>query len=152
MSVSLHRFIRLACCVGFGLALTLAGSGCGAGTGDVKGKVFQKQKPVVFGTVLIVGKDGLPRFGPINEDGSYLVEEVPVGPVRIGVNSPDPTTPLFNKDDEKKGRPRPPEDQKRLAALKKKWSPLPSSYGDVTTSDLTLEVHRGENAHDIELK
>ena len=81
--------------------------GCGAGRGDIMGKVTQKQRPVVFGTVLVVGGDGLPHFGPIQEDGSYTVEDVPAGPVRIAVNSPDPTTPLFNRDDEKKGRPRP---------------------------------------------
>jgi hypothetical protein len=143
--VRLPRVIMLAC------AAALACAGCG-GTGTVSGKVTHNNKPVVFGTVLIVGNDGLPKMGPILEDGTYVVEDVRAGQVRVAVNSPDPTTPLFNKDDAKKGRPRPPEEEKRLADLKTKWFPLPLKYGDLTTSDMTLEVHRGSNAHDIDLK
>jgi hypothetical protein len=133
-------------------AVALTCAGCGVGRGDVSGKVTRNNKPVVFGTVLIVGTDGLPRIGPILEDGTYEVKGVRAGPVRIAVSSPDPTTPLFNKDDERRGRPHPPEDEKRLAALKPKWFPLPSKYNDVTTSELTLEVHRGQNPYDIDLK
>lgn len=138
--------ILLAC------ALTLTFSGCGAGTGDVSGKVTHKHKALVFGTVMIVGSDGLPRYGEITEEGTYWVAGVPCGQVHIAVNSPDPTTPLFSKDESKGPRTRPPEEAKRLAALKSKWFALPDKYGDPNTSALTLAVHRGLNTQDIDLK
>jgi hypothetical protein len=132
-------------------AVALACAGCGVGKGDVAGKVSFKNKPLVFGTVVIYGEDGLPRYGVIGEDGNYVVKGVPSGPARVTVNSPDPTQPLYSRDDPK-GRPRPAEDEKRLAALKTKWFPIAQKYGDVTTSELTLEVRKGTNAYDIDLK
>jgi hypothetical protein len=121
-------------------------SGCG-GTGDISGKVFSHGTPLVSGTVMVVASDGMVHQGVVQPDGSYTIVAVRVGDVRLAVNSPDPTTPLVRKSED----PPDPEDVRRRAALKARWSPIPAKYNSPSTSGLTLSVKRGMNAHDIDL-
>jgi hypothetical protein len=65
--------------------------GCdGSGKTTVNGKVSYKSKPVVWGTVILVDNSGMYHQGTINPDGTYKVDDVPVGRVRIAVTSPNP--------------------------------------------------------------
>jgi hypothetical protein len=128
--------------------LALVTLGCG-GKGDVSGKVLFKDKPVVWGTVQIISKEGIHQ-GTIGADGSYTVRRVPVGEYNIAVFSPDPTAPLLTKEGVKPAEG--PEEAKRQAALKTRWFPIAQKYGDPDKSGLTLKINWGTNTHDIELK
>src|SRR5262245_45386467 len=70
--------------------LLVAVIGCGPGRGDLGGKVSYQGKSLQFGSVTVLGSDGIPRGGLIQNDGSYLVEDIAAGPVKIAVTSPDP--------------------------------------------------------------
>src|SRR2546425_1254655 len=68
--------------------------GCGTRVGDVSGKVTYKGRPVVCGSVVLVGPDGMTKVGAINQDGSYVVKGVGAGRVGVAVFSLDPARPL----------------------------------------------------------
>jgi hypothetical protein len=123
--------------------LALTGVGC-LSRGNVSGKVTFKGKPVVFGTVLIHGRDGL-RQGNIERDGSYTVRGVKVGDARISVNSPNPKgIQLYpNKNPKFKQEPYPDVPG---------WFAIPKKYEDVASSGLTTTVRGGSNTFDIELQ
>jgi len=56
----------------------------------VSGKVTYDGKPVVWGSVTLVDAAGEFHQGTIGLDGTYKIDNVPVGPVKIGVVSPKP--------------------------------------------------------------
>lgn len=145
------------------LALPVLASliGCG-GSGTVSGTVtFRPQnKKVVHGTVMVVGKDGTPRYGPIQKDGTYRVDGVPAGPAKLTVSSPNPSgnaQPGAPAGLTKSGKPligasaagsvpgpsatEPPAD----------WFPIPDKYGDLEKSGLTCTVKSGVTPNDITL-
>lgn len=64
-------------------------SGC-SGSTSVSGKVTYDGKPVVWGSVSLVDASGAYHQGSIGLDGTYKIDNVPVGPVKIGVTSPKP--------------------------------------------------------------
>ena len=162
-------------CLPLLIALTVAG--CGRRVGEVSGKVTYKDTPVVMGSVVFVGSDGIPHRGQIDQDGTYVVSDVPAGPVQVAVISPDPGPPLRPGDlppslaplaqQEIKGAKA--EDARRLQAKmqevkgikvdlgaskgdRKKWVRLPKKYEDPQSSGLTMGVARGKNIQDIDLK
>ena len=136
--------------------LALTATGCGPGAGDVSGMVSAKGVPLVFGTVTVVGGDGIPRQGMIRPDGSYSVIGVPSGPAKIGVVSPDLRTKPGG------GTDIPPDDDPERYQLDnagldanidwKKWRPIPMEYANPIASGLTVTVGSGVTKHDIELK
>jgi hypothetical protein len=159
------------------LFLAMAAAGCGRPVGDVSGMVTYKGTPVVMGSVVFVGSDGIPHTGQIGADGTYVVSDVPAGPVQVAVISPDPGPPLRPGDlppslaplaqQEIKGPKA--EDARRLQAKmqevkgikvdlgaskgdRKKWVRLPKKYEDPQISGLTRGVARGKNIQDIDLK
>lgn len=129
--------------------LALAVVGC-QNRGDLSGTVTYQDRPLGYGTVLVVGSDGNTHQGPIEEDGRYTVRGVLTGPARLAVNSPDPVTPLVSRDGER--RDADDEEMRRRSALRSKWFAVPAKYGAPGTSELTVEVQKGMNAHDIRLK
>jgi hypothetical protein len=169
-------------CAGYGRLLLLLGGalvagGCGKGVGDVTGKVIYKGTPVAMGSVVLAGSDGIPHTGPIEEDGTYAVSDVPAETVKVGVLSPDPGPPLRPESlppslaplaqREIKGPKA--EDARRLQAKmqevrgikvdtgssrgdRKKWRRLPKKYEDPNASGLAIEVKKGENTQDIILE
>ena len=116
----------------------------GCGRGDMSGKVTFQGKPVVFGTVMVHGKDGL-RQGAIQPDGSFTVHDIATGEARVSVNSPNPKSiDLYpNKNPNFKQEPYPDVPG---------WFAIPGKYGEVETSGLTYTIRGGNNAIDIELK
>jgi len=122
--------------------VTLLSTGCGKGSGSLKGTVTYKGQPVVLGTVTAIGKDNIPRTGLIQSDGSYEIIGLPTGSVRLAVESPDPRQTEGQLDEnEKPIKPK----------VVKGWRKLPEKYGSVETSDLTYDVSRGSNDYDISL-
>jgi hypothetical protein len=118
-------------------------SGCGGRFGELTGKVTFQDKLVRMGSVLVVGKDGVPRSTTIQDDGSFAVGNVPAGQVRIAVTSPDPLT--VHLVPPKHGTPPPPPDRSR-------WFPIPAKYADFKESELVFTVRGGSNLFDIKLK
>src|SRR5262245_48665591 len=147
--------------------LALAG-GCSPAVCDVSGKVTYLGKPVVCGTVIFVGPDGMTKAANISQDGTYRVKGVGVGHARVGVVSQDPARPLdpykaertHGKDaveptddsgrDPNAGRvfKNPPADKSNWTEPnvdRSKWTPLPKKYEYVPPSGLTVDLKGGEN-------
>jgi hypothetical protein len=129
-----------------GLAM-LAAAGCGPGSADVTGTVTFKGKPVVCGTVVVFGSDGLPRSGTINPDGTFRVEGIRVGPARVAVTSPPPPGAGPARPKSRGGREGddgdkipPPQAPPADPQVVKNWVALPEKYGDPTRSGLTFDV------------
>jgi hypothetical protein len=130
------------------LAVLAVLAGCGGGPGTLSGKVLFRNKPVVYGTVMVVGADGITRSGNIEPDGTYTVADVPAGPVKIGVVSPEPPDP-------KKAARRDDRTHHGSAALppidRSRWFRIPDKYGDLEHSGLTATVRSGATPFDIHL-
>jgi hypothetical protein len=132
------------------VCLLLAAAGCGS-RGDVAGKVTCKGKPLVWGTVIIVGGDGIPVPGNIEKDGTYRVRGVHIGEGKVAVASPNP------KEAYEKARNMARKGQV-LSTLSppdvdpKQWFAIPRKYESPEGSGLTVTVGRGETPFDIDLK
>jgi hypothetical protein len=133
----------------------LAAAGCGGGTADVAGKVTYQGKPVVFGTVLVIGPDGVPKSGAIQRDGTYRVAGVKVGAAKVSVSSPPPPgSPKFAGrkvgrdavDDDKVITEEPVDPE-----VAKSWFPIPERYADPEKSGLKADV-AADRPFDIDMK
>ena len=77
------------------VCLCVAGAACGCGRSTtVTGKVTYKDRPVLYGSVIIQNADRTARSCAIQPDGSYTVEDLHPGEVKIAVLSRDPTKAL----------------------------------------------------------
>lgn len=142
--------------LGFGLCL--AGMfflvGCGASKTKVTGKVTLAGKALVFGSVTLVDGTGMYHQGDIGLDGSYSIEGVPTGPVKIGVFSPNPHAQARGAD-KGKSAPDPNDPREKFIASQggKKdagppkqlppagaWFPIDNKYTDPANSGLTGTV------------
>ncbi len=125
------------------ILLILALSGCGKAAGTVSGRVAHKGKPLVSGTVTLVSDSGVAVTGRINPDGTYKIEEAPIGVVRIAVKSsnapglPPVLVPWAPEDPENPGE--------------EESSAIPAHYADAGKSGLTMDVAGGQQTHDINL-
>jgi hypothetical protein len=121
--------------------------------GDVHGKVSYGGRPVIYGSVVLIGSDDMPVTGRINSDGTYSVDGVPTGAVRVAVVSHDPARP---KRHQRRINPKtaPPTLPQPTAPEvdRRKWFPLPKQYGQAGTSGIRTTVHSGDNTFDIDLK
>jgi hypothetical protein len=136
-------------------------TGCG-GTGAVSGKVLSKSKgkAVVTGTVMMMGPDSLPHYGLIEKDGSYKVENVPAGPVKVTVSSPNPKDAAASgaASQGRSGKPTAGGSAPAATAapsvdpeIEKNWFPLDAKVGDPINTPLKADIKRGPNQHDIVL-
>jgi hypothetical protein len=115
-----------------GLVLAVAALalvGCGGGKGNIKGKVYYKDKPLSSGVVAFVAKGK--AFGPctIKEDGSYSITNVPAGEVTITVTG---TSSASGKPNEKTVQ-------------------IPMEYSDPAKSKKKYTVTAGDQEYDIKL-
>ncbi len=122
-------------------------SGCGQSYGDLSGTVTYEGKPVLVGSVLVQGKDGLTRTGVLGEKGAYSVPNVPTGPVKIAVTSPNPTTVTVRPSKKPGGGPPRPAQEAVTG-----WFAIPEDYADFDKSGLTHTLKTGQNKFDIDLK
>jgi hypothetical protein len=142
----LHRFSTRWLAPSLFALLVLGLVGCG--NANMSGHVVMDKKPVVFGTLLVIGPDHLPRQVPIKEDGSYRLADIPPGEVKVAVNSVDPKS--TGKELIRRGGV----DAKLYDSFDhiKGWFPIPAKFGDFNTSGLTYTLQRGDNPIEIELK
>jgi hypothetical protein len=133
----------------------LFGVGCSQGQGTVSGTVSFQGKPLEFGSVVIVGADGIPRSAHIMPGGAYTLPEVPCGAAKLAVHSPDPAEQDDILEQEKvkfqKGLVK-TLDRKVPDIDRAKWFPIPSDYSDFEKSGLEYHVKKGNNSFDIQLQ
>jgi hypothetical protein len=109
--------------------------------GEVTGRVLCDGRPLPWGNVTFLAKDGTKLPTVIEEGGRYHLGKLPVGSYRIGVISratAPPIRPHSERSDPK-------------APLGKNPFNIPEYYGKPETSGLTYEVHKGTQEHDIQL-
>ena len=143
------RPVRFGPCLLAPLLLALAG--CGGGPASVTGKVAHQGKPLVFGTVIVQGSDGVPMTGMILPDGTYAVEGVASGKVKIGVVSRDPGRGAYRPGQAGRRDKEPAADAKPPPPELGKWFPVPEKYEDPEKSGLTTTLRGGANTYNIEL-
>ena len=121
------------------------------GRATVTGRVMMQGRPVIWGSVMLIGSNGVAAAGRIEPDGSFTVPNAPTGDVTITVSSPDPMVDYY-KTQIKSMRvavpvsqwPAPPVDRNQ-------WFLIPKRYENPATSDLKLTVKRGTPACEIDL-
>jgi hypothetical protein len=130
------------------LVLPLA-TGCGGqGKATVSGKVIYQGKPLPSGFVTFVPENGAPLHADIQGDGSYRMDRVPVGTVKIGVQPKTAQDTLQSS-----AMPHNPKDYgKAKSAMTESETPIPPIYADPNQSGLTYTVTKGSQQHDIDLK
>jgi hypothetical protein len=136
-------------------AALAAVAGCAAKRdGTLTGRVSYQGKPVLHGTILVQCADGTRLATNIKSDGSYSIEGLMVGLVKIGVNSPEPPDAAAHaaamaqaaRAAGPAGAPAnlPPVD-------KSKWFKIPDELGDPESSGKSATVTSGTNQFDIQL-
>jgi hypothetical protein len=143
----------------WGMLLAIAASvglaGCGPASGTISGKVSYKGAILKGGNVSFVSADGkIAKSSPIAEDGSYSIEKMPVGTVKISVETKTlEQAAKARRNDPPPGQTRPGDKtQSDPAEAAKRYVPIPEKYADPNTSELTYTVTSGTQPHDIELK
>ena len=71
----------------FFLACTICLPGCGDSKPFVRGKVTYKSSPLTSGEVSFIGKSGTPRSALITSEGTYEINDAPLGEVTVTVVS-----------------------------------------------------------------
>lgn len=140
------------------LALLVAVAGCGPKTGTVSGKVTYKGEPLKGGNVIFASEKGQSLLAPIGEDGTYTIQNVPVGEAKIAVKTKH--LGIVAAMAKMKGAGGPPQDTSGGVGAPKKLTPeeavrrfvaIPAQYEDTETSGLTFTVKGGSQSHDIPL-
>jgi hypothetical protein len=120
----------------------------------VKGRVTFANQPLTAGTVAYVAADGRTGTGIIQPNGSYIVNDAPVGDTTITVVTPPrpmgpmnmAQPPAGNKGMPKEMLPPGYEQGKAVNVV-----PAPPKYAKVEESPLKFTVQPGSQDHDIEL-
>lgn len=148
------------------LGILFALGGCGTKVGSVSGKVTYQGKALPSGTVTFLAPNNKVVSSPINSDGTYSAENVPVGKAKITVTTTaKPPAPKGKKGPGmmmmgEVGKEPPKMDPGKMDAPSgaKSAAPdavpavyIPSKYGSPETSNLTYEVKQGSNENDIKL-
>jgi hypothetical protein len=122
----------------------LALLGCGPSVTEVSGRVTFKDRILSSGSVTFERQDGESSSSAIAPDGSYLIENAPLGPVKIAVASHPLVPPGLIKS--------PGQAEDRRGDLKDGADKIPDRYQDPQKSGLTYTVERGSHTFNIDLK
>lgn len=147
-------------------------TGCGSGKAKVHGKVTLNGQAVVWGTVTIIDKNGEYHQADIDLQGNYELNDIPKGPVKIAVVSPNPD-PQAQKARGRPGAGRPgaggkgeqfedprekfmagkaPAEDPRPKPPPGAWFPIPDKYNSPEESGLTGDVNDSDTTLNIDLK
>jgi len=125
--------------------LALTAASCGRPSwATVSGKVTVDGKPVTVGTVLFVGPNNQIATGTLNAEGRYVASRVPMGTVKVAVQTLQPNQVKAAANRPKDAPPLP----NRLTNL----IPVPQKYTDPETSGLTCDVKEKQQEYNIDLK
>lgn len=148
---------------GLGFLLLFVAAGC-AGRGTVSGTISFRHKPLSGGKVTFQTEAGKTFSGDI-KDGEYKVANVPAGPAKISVWTPEPPTGGMRMG---QGGPAkggmggqmPPGTQVPEGVTPSKFTmdndpshfvKIPDKYNDPDKSGLTYTVKGGTQTNDIDL-
>jgi hypothetical protein len=137
-----------------GVSSVLSGCG-GSGTtrGSLSGKVTLDDKPLTAGTVIFSNKDASEvDRAPIQSDGSYKSDNVPLGDVRIAVLAPSEGPKMPPGAKLPTGIPADHPQAKMYAESGSGGFNIPKAYSDPATSNLTFKVEGGSQTYNIPLK
>jgi len=134
--------------------LFLQGCGGSPARGTLSGKVTFNDKPLTAGTVIFSKQDSSEtEVTPIQPDGTYKSENVPLGDLRIGVLAPTGGAAMPGGG---KLPPRVPADHPQAKMYAQSASGqgvnLPKHLSDPATSKITVKVEPGAKTFDIQLK
>jgi hypothetical protein len=140
------------CAGAAGLVWLALAAGCGAGTGNVSGKVtYNNGTPLPGGTICFFGPGGKVTRAKIQGNGTYAATDVPVGPVKVAVA---PATPPRRR----LGKSRSPfakeggAEEAAEESPSKKYVKVPKKYLNPDTSELKLTVVPGDQPFDVDVK
>lgn len=106
----------------------------------LEGTITYGKEDVRF-ALIVVQAGNNSATGKVGEDGRYKVENVPLGQVKIGVNTEagrgDYTSQAMARSQGGGGAPLP------------KFVSVPAPYDDAETSGITTTVNKGANTYDI---
>lgn len=137
---------------GFGLVvILLAAIFSGQGKATLTGHVSFQGKPIIWGSVVVVGQDGRTAAGRIEADGTFRVENAATGSVSVAVVSRDPLVQNWASN-LKTTRARPTSKAFSASPVdRKKWFPLPTHFEDPQASGVTMLLKSGDNEKDLNL-
>jgi hypothetical protein len=135
------------------LAAMIGASGCGPATGTVSGTVTYKDQKLKGGNITFISTEGKSsKSAAIQPDGTYLIGGVPVGAVKICVET-ESLNPGVRSNFPKN---EPPPGQKSPYGRKKEdnadlYVEIPDTYAQPETTKLTYTVTSGKQEHNIKL-
>jgi Carboxypeptidase regulatory-like domain len=150
-----------------GPLLVLTVAGCDTPRSRIHGTVTYQGKPLAGAVVTFFGADHMTYMADTGPDGTYAVEGVPRGRLRVAVQVPPPRSRLrpdpdlrkagdsFGKDQARA------EDTAKMARLPDPPPPpkapapadgLPLRYRDPNTSELTVELKEPDQEWSVDLK
>lgn len=141
------------------VGILIVSSGCGSGgtpKADVKGRIFlakgDSEVKIVMGSVTFICADQVAVHAPIQKDGTYTAEKVPLGKARVLVTSQNPAIlPKAERGKEDQNKTKPPDSRKKPGEADRNWVPIDPAYSDVMKTPLIYEVVTGANTFDIKL-
>ena len=144
------------CCV---LLVVLVGLevGCG-GVSETKlpesgakltGTISLDGVPVEFALVTVQGPNGS-AIGKVMDDGKYVVENVPLGQVSLGVNTQAAKGDYQSKMMSMNAGAVDPKSSKKIKAVK--FVDVPAKFFDPNSSGLSTTVEKGTHEFNLELK
>lgn len=140
------------------LAVSIAAlGGCSHPTATVTGKVTFGTKAVKGGNISFVSTEGHPTVsGGISEDGSYKLEGVPAGAVKVcieteSLNPAKRINSKFSKYSAPPGMSSPNATDGSMEDTKR-FVKIPGQYASPETTPLTYTVPSGSGTFDAELK
>jgi hypothetical protein len=155
----------------FVLLLGLSAVGCGS-KGNISGKVLYDGKPLPAGVVTFVPTSGQGAFtSRLGPDGSYSLEKVPTGPVKIAVKAFPPkqgggrrgggklkrmadavkSGKLILSDERRAKMPKVTKQLEAALAPEEAGVSVPPQYWDADKSGLQYIVTSGSQTHDVEI-
>jgi hypothetical protein len=114
----------------------------------LEGTVTYNGQALEFAMILVQGPDGA-ATAYIGDDGKYKVENVPLGPVKIGVNTSAARGQFQSKMMSGNKEAADPGKSKRLSAPR--FVDVPPKFFEPETSGLTRTIEKGVNTYDIVL-
>jgi hypothetical protein len=144
------------------LSVAVLAAGC-SGRGSISGKVYFKDQPLGGGTVVFTSADGQgSKVADIQPDGSYTIDAMPAGPVKIAVET-ESVRPARSGAGAPPGLPMPPPDKipagvdaktvySASRPVPRKYTAIPRDYADIAKSGLEYAVIQGPQQHDIRMK
>jgi hypothetical protein len=135
-------------------------SGCGdVSRGRIHGKVTWNGKPLTGATVIFIAKDNKTHPVKLKTDGSYEVNGVAYGPIKVSIQQDLPSVASKSEPrassqakgvaDEKAGKAPP----SSPIAEKSDYGPrLAASYTDAEKSGLTFEMKEPDQEWSVDLK